>query len=224
MKATNSVMVSLGAAVLLLLAVGAISCGTSTQQEPTAQQPKAQMEKETQPLAAVTRPTFPPPKFRLYRSKLDEGTSVVVSPATTDEQLRSLLWLFREKVRSHRFKDIGINQPTSEQSGKKDYSSGIISVYRGDKCAGEDFLDVVGAGPCGQGGHNAAYYQWGFKVDDVFQTDADDGEIASSDGGYTRIFNYKDQWQLPSEPQTRSDGGKNAHQGNRQDRTAIRDE
>ena len=203
----------LAAPVFLLLLLENISCSTSTHQQPTAQQSSPQPGNTSDSVVAVIKPTILPPKFRIYRLKLNEGISVVVSPSTTDEQLKSLLWLFREKVRSHRFKDIGINQPTSTEwgkKGKKDYSSGTISVYRGDKCAGEDFLDVVGAGPCGQGGHEAAYYQWGFRVDDVFQADADHGEIASSGGDYTRVFNYKDHWQAPAELQTGLDAEKKA--------------
>jgi hypothetical protein len=193
-----------GIAVAAFLFGGVISCNPSPQQQPTAQQPPVQAEKQPESVVAFTRPTIPPPKFRFYRSKFNEGVSVVVSPVTTDEQLKSLLWLFREKVRSHRFKDIGITQPISMNFWKEGYLSGIISVYRGDKCAGENFLDVVG--PCGQGEHDAAFYQWGFKVDGVFQTDADDGIINSSDGNDTRVFNYTDQWQLPAKLQTGSDG------------------
>jgi len=134
------------------------------------------------------------------------------SPATTHEQLKNLLWLFREKVRSHRFKDIGINSPTSLQWGKRGYLSGTIDVYRGERCAGENFLDTKGAGPCGQGDHSAAYYQWGLLVDGKFQTDADAGGINSPDGASTELFSYKDNWQLPANLQAEVDSEKKAQQ------------
>ena len=184
----------------------------NTQQQPTTASQPPEAEKSTEPVATVNRPTEPPPKFRVYRSKIEEGTAVVVSPATTDEQLKSLLWLFREKVRSHHFKDVGINSPTSLQWGKKGYLSGMITVYRGEKCANEDFLDTKGAGPCGQGGHSAAYYQWGLLVDGKFQTDADSGGVTPSDGTSTEIFSYKDHWQLPANLQSELDAEKRAQE------------
>jgi hypothetical protein len=145
----------------------------------------------------------PPPSFRVYRSKIDEGTSVVVPTNTTDAQLRSLLWLLREKVRSHLFKEIGITQPTSKQWGKQGYLSGTISVYRGEKCAGEDFLDYHG--PCvgaGIDSHEVAAYQWGLLVDGAFNTDADSGMIYVENEFHDRklleIFTYKDHWQVPN--------------------------
>ena len=60
----------------------------------------------------VTRPSIPPPKFRIYKFKNDgiSPTSVVVPTSTTDEQLKSLIWFFREKVRSHDFKSLGLKE------------------------------------------------------------------------------------------------------------------
>jgi hypothetical protein len=180
---------------LTLLYVGnQLSNGTKHETTlPSAPVPE-QMKAET--VAPVDAPTIPAPKFRVYRSKLDQGTSVIVAPATSDEQLRSLLWLFREKVRAHHFSDIGITRPTSKQWGKEGYLSGIISVYRGEKCADESFSDYQG--PCtSTDEHQAAEYQWGLLVDGAFNTDADSASIYSPDRTLTEIFNYKDHWQLP---------------------------
>jgi hypothetical protein len=160
----------------------------------------------------IHKPTDPPPRFRIYRSKLDEITSVVVSPKTTDEQLKSLLWLFREKVRSHRFKDLGITQPTETRSGKKGYSAGMIAVFRGEKCANEGFSDSPAPGPCGYGDHDSAVYQWGLLVDGVFDPDADSGGIFSADRAAKAIFSYKDHWRLPADVQAELDRQKKAEQ------------
>ena len=127
------------------------------------------MEPASEGTTALGRPSTPPPSFRVFRSKLDEGASVVVPTNTTDDQVKSLLWLFREKVRSHHFREIGLTHPTSKQWGKEGYLSGTISVYRGEKCAGEDFSDYNG--PCvgpGIESHEAAAYQWGLLVDGIF--------------------------------------------------------
>lgn len=129
----------------------------------------------------VSRPSLPPPKFKFYRSEIDAGTAVVVSPRTTDEQLKSLLWFFREKVRSRRFVDIGITRPTSVQWGKKGYFDGMIMVYRG-----------------GPDEHSAAYYQWGLWVGKDYNMDHDVGRIRAADGNEVEIFNYKDGWKVPS--------------------------
>lgn len=190
--------------LLLLLCVEVICCNTSSpEQEPTAQQPPAETEKK-QEAVAVTRPTIPPPTFRVYRSKLDDGTSVIVSPDTTDEQLKSLLWLFRIKVRSHRFNDIGITQPTREQWGKKGYLSGTISVYRDEKCANEYFSDYTG--PCvgpGTHGNEAASYGWGDLIDGVFNADADLGTVYTKDESHNRkpivVFDDTKHWEPPAE-------------------------
>jgi len=169
----------------------------------------------TEATASLGKPSAPPPSFRVFRSKLDEGTSVIVPSNTTDDQLRSLLWFFRERVRSHHFKEIGITHPTSKQWGKEGYLSGTISVYCGEKCAGEDFTDYNG--PCvgfGIDSHEAAVYQWGLLVDGAFNTDADSGAIylvnEFKDRKLTEIFSYKDHWQLPAPLQAEVDTEKKA--------------
>jgi len=184
--------------VLLLLLVALLSSKRSNGPEPTAPQPSPPTQPAPGMIESTNKPTAPAPKFRVYRSKLDEGTSVVVPPSTSDEELQSLLWLFREKVRSHRFTDIGISQPTSRRWGKNGYLAGFISIYRVGRCAGENFAGAS-LGPCGYGDHSAAVYQWGLLVNGVFDPDADSAGINASDGGKTEVFSYKDHWQLPAE-------------------------
>ena len=194
------------AAMWIFLIVGYVSCNSNTQQSPsTAVSPTPEEQPPSgkgQKAVTVARPTAPPPDFRVRRLKLDEGISVVVSPNTTDEQLRSLLWLFREKIRSHRFKDIGIMQPTWTHFEKAGYLSGEISIYRGEKCADEYFMDYQG--PCrGPDPHEAAVYHWGLLVDGVFTPDADSGGVYTAKGQhFAEIFNYKDKWEPPSAPPT----------------------
>jgi hypothetical protein len=145
----------------------------------------------------TNRPTVVPPRFRLYHFSPD-GISYVVPNNTTDEQLTSLLWLFREKVRSRRFLDIGITQPTSKHFGKKDYVDGVLFVYRGQRCANEQFIDT--AGPCGYGEHDDASFQWGFATDAKTALDPnnDDAAVRLADGTMQRVFDYKDGWQPTS--------------------------
>jgi len=98
-----------------------------------------------------------------------------VPVSTTDEQLKSLLWLFREKVRSRHLNDIGL----------RDERDGILLVYRGKKCATEEIDITANAGPCGDGYHDDAVYQWGIEGD----YDKDSGSMRD-----TVIFDYKDVW------------------------------
>ena len=108
-----------------------------------------------------------PPAYRVYKSKTDTGTAYIVGVSTTDEQLKNLLWFFREKVRAGAFGDIGLTKPTSKNWGQNNYKAGMLLVYRGEKCANEEFvsdarLEKGNLGPCGDGEHDDAYYQWGF--------------------------------------------------------------
>lgn len=194
-------------AVVLVLAILVVSIPGNKQKSPPSSQPSNETDTPPATTNVAEQPTTRPPKFMVYRSKLDQGTSVVVSPSTSDEQLKSLLWFFREKVRSHRFKDVGISQPTSKQWGQKGYLSGMIVVYKGSKCASELFSDS-GLGPCGYGDHSAAEYQWGLLVDGVFNTDADSGEMTTSDGTTLTVFDYHDHWQPPADLQGRADAEK----------------
>jgi hypothetical protein len=83
----------------------------------------------------IARPSIPPPPFRIYRQDLGFPIAVQVAKETSDEQLRSLLWLFREKVRKRRFGELGLKKPTSAKSssGSYDFNSGMIEVFRGEK-------------------------------------------------------------------------------------------
>src|SRR5271167_1832136 len=104
------------AGIILAAIVGIISKSPSDSSTSSSQQSSAP---NAAPTSQIVRPSIPPPKFRIYKFKFNEPTSVVVPVNTTDEQLKSLLWFFREKVRSHQFTDIGLTQATAKQWGNK---------------------------------------------------------------------------------------------------------
>lgn len=165
--------------ILLCVLIYGLSHKLSTSNSISATQQSSETVSAPQPESV--RPTIPPPKFRIYKFK-DDGVSpisVVVPVQTTDEQLKSLLWFFREKVRSHEFKSIGITE-------EKD---GIFVLYRGEKCANEEFIDTNG--PCGYGEHDDASYQWGIDGD----YDKDTGSIRIN-GDDTVVFDYNDGWRV----------------------------
>jgi hypothetical protein len=64
----------------------------------------------------------------------------------------------------------------------------MLTVYRGNKCANEEYLDSIG--PCGYGDHDDAYYQWGIDAD----ASKDSGVIRVR-GNPTEVFNAQDGWQ-----------------------------
>lgn len=185
---------------VLLLVVGciilfAVIAGVIDKPTPDSSNSMAQ-QSSTAASPQTARPNIPPPEFHIYKSKLDQPTAVVVPPNTTDEQLKSLLWFFREKVRSHQFKDIGLTQPTAKQWGNKGYLSGMLVVYRGEKCANEGYVDANS--PCGYGEHDDAVYQWGIDAD----PNKDSGSIRVN-GNDTLVFDYSDGWQVSPAVQAR---------------------
>ena len=138
-----------------------------------------QSEPSTRPSAAPPkgdehdhqqRATLKPPTYRVYKSTTEVGTAYIVAVSTTDEELKNLLWFFRRKVRAGAFGDIGITKPTSKNWGQHNYGAGMLLVYRGAKCANEEFISDAQVekgdlGACGYGEHDDAYYQWGINAD-----------------------------------------------------------
>lgn len=138
---------------------------------------------------AYAQPSDSHPQYRVYRNRAGEGVvSVVVPVGTTDQQLKNLLWFFRKNVRSGNFKALGILKPTDKRFGKLGYTAGIISVYRGQTCANEEFTNSLG--PCGYGEHDVASYQWGIEGDSA----KDSGDIRAKGGDMSPVFDYKDGW------------------------------
>ncbi len=152
------------------------------------------------PQPQIVRPSIPPPKFQIYKFDPVQPTAVVVPVNTTDEQLKSLLWFFREKIRSHQLKDIGLTQATVG-----DEHSGILAVYREKKCANENYVGTTG--PCGYGDHDDALYQWGIEGD----PNKDAGSIRVK-GDDNAVFDYKDGWQVAPEIQAQLDQQAKAEQ------------
>ncbi|MEO6802024.1 MAG: hypothetical protein ABI197_02130 [Granulicella sp.] len=146
--------------------------------------------------AVETSTTNRPPLFKVFRQKEDIPVSMVVAENTSDSQLKSLLWYFRNKIRSDKFSDLGINVPTSKQWGSGSYQSGMLVVFRGRRCANEVF-ETKGPGICGTGEHDSAFYQWG--IDNNPRKDV--GAIFSKDRTPVLVFDSNDNWQSQMEKQ-----------------------
>lgn len=169
--------------------------GANLSREDAERSVRATMQNEAEAQAAKEPAHIKPPAYRVYKSKTDTGTAYIVGVSTTDEQLKNLLWFFREKVRAGAFGDIKLTKPTSKNWGQNNYKAGILLVYRGEKCANEEFisdaqLEKGNLGPCGDGEHDDAYYQWGFpptNKDGFF----DEGAIRAKDGDTWLVFQDK---------------------------------
>lgn len=146
--------------------------------------------KPASPTPTFEKPNIPHPRYDIYRQVPKSGLiSVVVARATTDEQLKSLLWFFREKARAHELRELGMTDRLK--------NGGIIIVYRGEKCANEEFIDQLG--PCGYGDHNDAHYQWGIHGD----PGQDAAYLRNKDGQQTLVFDSSDNWQPSSAEQSK---------------------
>jgi hypothetical protein len=123
------------------------------------------------------------PRFTFHKMKTGEGiVSLVVPQNTTDGQLDTLLRFIRDKVQQRKFADLGIGHPTDKSLGKLGYGAGIIAVYRGERCANEQFIDDLG--PCGYGEHDSASYQWGIEGD----SRKDSGLVIGNNGDFRKVF------------------------------------
>lgn len=189
---------TIGWFLAVVVVLGAIR-GYQLDHSPSQDTPTAVPQPAITPIPTATLPKIPPPKFRLYKFKLNQPLAYIVPVNTTDEQLKSLLWLFREKIREGGFSKIGISQPLSKQWGQYGYQSGMLLVYRGDKCANETYIsdeDLAkgNLGPCGYGEHDDAYYQWGLDADPK-----KDAAALVMNGSPIQVFDYKDNWRASSE-------------------------
>jgi len=183
--------------IILAVIAGIIVRSPSDSSTSTTQQgstpdttPQRQGNQPDQHQAAALKP----PKYRVYKSTAEVGTAYIVAVSAKDDELKNLLWFFRNKVRTGGFGDIGIT------GGQNNHAGGMLLVYRGAKCANEQFLSIAqlengNRGPCGDGEHDDAYYQWGVNGDSA----KDSGGIRAKDGDTTEIFNYEDNWHPSSE-------------------------
>jgi hypothetical protein len=169
--------------------------------EPTPR-PTLVMSSQTRNEKAAFAKSHPP--YKLFRQKIDMPTILVVAENTTDDQLQSLLWYLRTEIRNAAFKSLTL-QPTATLYGLPGYTSGIVDIYRGPKCAGEQYI-TSGPDPCGSSIHKSASYHWG----DGGDPRSDGASLISATGAVTPVFDSTDHWQTDSEAQSDPDGSRQA--------------
>jgi hypothetical protein len=143
--------------------------------------------------AAAAQSAAQHPDFKVFLQKIDMPTILVVPETTTDDQLKNLLWFLRIKVREGKFKELGLH-PTITFFDTPSYASGVINIYRGDRCAKEMYT-TEGADPCGASIHKSASYHWG----DGGDPRADGGDIDPAGGPDNLLFTADDGFQTDEE-------------------------
>jgi hypothetical protein len=125
-----------------------------------------------------TRPTVPPPPFKLYHQTADSLTLVTADNAT-DEQIESLIWQLHDAARDKSFDKLHLPQKFID---KRDPIV-FIHIYRGNKCAAEKY--AAGNPPCGGSYHAAGDYTLGsFK-----NPNRDDGVLLHDENHQTELWN-----------------------------------
>lgn len=132
----------------LLLGFLVSLCGCNEQ--PPAPTPEANtaVAVKTQPHPPVMAPTF--------RVVHQAGTIVtlVVPERTTDDQVKDLLWLLRDRTMSSSLDSLRISQTLIDRRNPMVW----FQIYRGSKCATENYSKVK---PCGRDQHEAGWFAYG---------------------------------------------------------------
>jgi hypothetical protein len=125
-----------------------------------------------------TRPTAPPPPFKLFH-QTDNSLTLVTADNATDEQIESLVWQLHDAARDKSFDKLHLPQKFID---KRDPIV-FIHIYRGTKCAAEKY--AAGNPPCGGSYHAAGDYTLGsFK-----NPNRDDGVLLHDENHQTELWN-----------------------------------
>jgi hypothetical protein len=101
-----------------------------------------------------TRPTTPPPPFKLFH-QTDNSITLTTAPTATDQQITAILWQLRDAAHNHTFDTLHISQKFVDARSPNLW----FHLYRGPKCAAEKY--APGAPPCGPSYHAAGDYTLG---------------------------------------------------------------
>ncbi len=125
-----------------------------------------------------TRPTAPPPPFKLFH-QTDNSLTLVTADNATDEQIESLLWQLHDAARDKSFDKLHLPQKFID---KRDPIV-FIHIYRGIKCAAEKY--AAGNPPCGGSYHAAGDYTLGSFKD----PNRDDGVLLHDENHQVELWN-----------------------------------
>ena len=125
-----------------------------------------------------TRPTTPPPPFKLFHATTDSFT-LITTPTATDAQIEAIIYQLRDAAHTRTFDHLGIPQQ------KVDARDPMVwfHIYRGPKCAPEKYAD--GKLPCGASYHAAGDYTFGGGPTHQW----DDGVLLHDETHQTELWN-----------------------------------
>jgi hypothetical protein len=124
-----------------------------------------------------TRPTVPPPPFKLFHQTADSLTLVIADNAS-DEQIEAILWQLRDAARARSFDKLHLPQAFID---KRDPIV-FVHLYRGAKCASEKYADKL---PCGGSYHAAG----DFTLGSFANRDRTDGALLIDENHQTELWN-----------------------------------
>ncbi len=162
---------SLMLAVCALFSLMSLGCNSTMPSVPTAKPIPTTR-------AYPSRPTVPPPPFKLFH-QTDNSLTLVTAENATDEQIESLVWQLHDAARNKSFDKLHLPQKFID---KRDPIV-FIHIYRGTKCAAEKY--AAGEPPCGGSYHAAGDYTLGsFK-----NANRDDGFLMHDENHQTELWN-----------------------------------
>jgi hypothetical protein len=159
--------------LVLSIALGCNSTPVHTTSTITAAQTSSQYP---------TRPTTPPPTFKLFHQTNDSFT-LVTTPTATDAQIEAIVWQLRDAAHTHTFDKLNIPQKVVDARDPMVW----FHIYRGPKCAPEKYTD--GKLPCGASYNASGDYSFGGGANHQW----DDGVIlhhtAAGEDQQTELWN-----------------------------------
>ena len=84
-----------------------------------------------------TRPTTPPPPFKLLHQTPEGSFTLVTSPTATDDQIAAIVWQLRDAAHTRTFDRLHIPQKAVDTRDPMVW----FHIYRGPKCAPEKYAD-----------------------------------------------------------------------------------
>ena len=124
-----------------------------------------------------TRPTTPPPPFKLFHQSPDTLTLTTTADASNN-QIAALIYQLRDAANTHTFDSIHLPQVLI------DARNPIIwfHIYRGPKCASEKYAAKL---PCGPSYHAAGEFTYG----SFHNPNRTDGELNLDENHTTALWN-----------------------------------
>jgi hypothetical protein len=138
-----------------------------------------------------TRPTTPPPPFKLFHQSPNTIT-FVTTPTATDDQISAILFQLRDAAQTHTFDRLHIPQKLVDARDPMIW----FHLYRGPKCAPEKY--APGPPPCGPSYHAAGDYTLGSSKNPNWDSGVLLTPSATADPHETQLWPPGSTYQPPS--------------------------